>query len=339
MKVSLAVLQAHTIGGRPDRSGGFSRGADAQPFGDGDRNLSAKQLGRTLARVALVLALCVLLVCGRGGSANASKAVAEYRQYSPQIKVLLDKLYQQHPDFSRPGSTVTELHVFDFDHTIADTRTEIPVRSADGKVRQEDSKCFQIHKGDRADFEVFTRPRLLASAPIAPTIARLQALTKRSESAVFIVTARSQEHTYESAKTYLITRGIRVNAVLPVNSELFEQGLWRKMKKSPKGMKKPFLIAGLADQIQATGARLKLIRYHEDTDKYIAAFLNLMPALYPGIAAEVFDYTRKLDSKNPNNILYAELLAGRVEGGQAFRANREQYPLPVRYDSGDCPLR
>lgn len=254
---------------------------------------------------------------------------------------MIRTIYRENPNFIAPDARATELNVFDFDHTLANTETMIPIRDASDKVTaRRDSKCFFVRKGESADFSVFTRDRLMAGNPIAFVMERARVAGRAANELVFIVTARGQSHTFQSAHEYLRKRGVRVNGVIAVNSPLVRDNLWKKlrlpagMNKLPGGMKKPLLIAALIEHARERNAKIKTVRYYEDTDKYIGGYIQFMSRTYPKITAEVRDYIR---SGKPNQRTYREKLVARVQDGKARDEHGKTVSNPSAYDSGDCP--
>ena len=287
--------------------------------------------------VAMV-GLLACAACVSHAEERSRNAAAAYHRNEAILAATLESLFARYREYRRPGKETTEVHVYDFDHTLADTQTLIPVRTASGALRQMDSKCFDVQKGERPDFEVFTEQELRRTAPIQVTLERLMKLKERPEAFVFVVTARSQEHTFLSALRFLKSRGARVDGVLALNSDFVSDHLWKKMGKGnlSSRLKKAFLIGGLVDLARRSGATIKLVSYHEDTDKYIRGFLELLPGLLPATRVEAFDYTRR---KGPSGLVYTERLVAYAERGRLLSPEGSPFAGLSNYNSGDCPLR
>ena len=297
---------------------------------------------RITVRLSLLFAgvfgLLIGVACATHTGDGTGTPEKAFRRNEQLFASTLDRLFSRYRDFRRPGRETSEVHVYDFDHTLADTRTLIPLRPLSGPTRYSDSKCFEFQKGDTPDFEVFTEKDLMATAPISVTLERLKKLKNRREALVFVVTARSQEHTFLSTHRYLTNRGARVDGVLALNSDFLMQHLWAPLKDQniPSHLRKALLIAALVDSARRAGATVKLVRYHEDTDRYTRGFLELMPSFLPAGRAETFDYIRK---KGPGGLVYTEVLVAYTEHGRVHSPDGTAFAGVEEYDSGDCPLR
>ncbi len=285
---------------------------------------------------AVWLSVALLWTCTTPSRDAGVRGAALFERQEALFLSALEAVFAQYREFRKPDAQITELHVYDFDHTIADTRTTIPVRPPNGPLRYSDSKCIDIRKGDRPDFEVFTEAELDRAAPIPPTIERLRALRGRRDVFVFVVTARGQEHTFRSALRYLSRHGAAVHGVLPIHSELLEQRLWTPLKAEaiPSAWKKALLIAALAQQARKVGANIRLVRYHEDTDSYVRGYFEVLPELVPESRLEAYDYIRT--PRGPN-FEYREALIGYVERQQVRLPDGRPFASFREYNSGDCP--
>ena len=227
------------------------------------------------------------------------------------FKNFIDEVWQKY-GYNKAPSSVEEVYVFDFDHTIANTETLIPVTTTDGTTDRRDSKCFVITKGEKADFSVFTEKNLKKTDIIGLSEKLLKKLDKDT-SWVIVVTARSQEHTFTSALKYLKDKGLPVDGVLAVNSKLLRENLWGKLQmpelteQIPRGFKKALLISALLEHAKAQGASVKTVKYYEDTDKHITGYINVLPNTFPEIRSEVFDLVR---SGKPNKRKYQSRFLG-----------------------------
>lgn len=286
----------------------------------------------------LVVGLAATFACSSPVRQANTRAASVYQDNKALFADTLQALFARYKEFRQPGKGITEIHVYDFDHTLADTQTMIPILSASGDRRESDSKCFDFRKGDKPNFEVFTEVELVKTAPIAVTVERLKKLKSQPQALVFVVTARSQEHTFQSALRYLTSRGARVDGVLALNSDFLFEKLWNPLKKQKVAshLKKALLIAALVDAARRNGADVRLVRYHEDTDKYIRGFFQLMPSVVPDGRAEAFDYIRRRSGKS---IAYSETLVAYAEAGRFQKADGSVFESVLNYDSGDCPLR
>lgn len=238
---------------------------------------------------------------------------------------------------------ITVLNIFDFDHTIADTLTMIPVKGSDGKIRKLDSKCMDLKKGDKPDFSVLTREEVYDTIPINPALERLEKYVKEKNTLNFIITARGGITTYTALYEYLAVHKVAPNGIYAVHSDIMNRLLWERMelpqnlKKLPHGLKKPLLIAGLVDIIN-NNSNIQIVRYFEDTDEYLVEGLKFLPSQFKNIRFEWYDYIR---SRNYyNEFEYYEDYFAFSEKGINYRTNGSIYmdeQIKI-YDSKDCPL-
>lgn len=228
------------------------------------------------------------------------------------------------------------LSVFDFDHTLADTRTTIPVRGPGGN-RQMDSKCLDLRSDERADFDVFTPAELLRSGPVHPGIAALRVAQNRGD-LIVIITARSQVHTSDSITRYLVRFGLRPHVVVAVNSDGLRQRLWDPLRAASdgrrleSGMNKALLIMGLAAALRERGRLPESIDYHEDTDSYFRALADLYEELPQAPSLMFIDYVRLGGAER--DYRYEQRAVARFREGRWIDTDEDTLE---EYSSGDCP--
>ncbi len=270
---------------------------------------------------------------------NAEKAAAIYQYNRDMFQRVVVELVKRNLVYSMPdGKSI--LNVFDFDHTLVNTLTIVPVQNSAGETEMRDSKCGVFTAADKADFSVFTRKAVYDSEPIEPAFAHLQAYSSEA-SWNFVLTARSQPHTFSSVYEYTAMHGPELNGVIAVNSRILIESLWEKLRLPygitavPSEMKKALLIAALADLAMKKSNRLDLIRYHEDTDSLMSGAMQLLPILFPRIKQEYYDYLR---SGTDGHYTYRELPPIRWQEGRLTAQSGEAVEAAA-YSSGDCPVK
>ncbi len=270
---------------------------------------------------------------------SAEKTAALYAMNADRMTAALEVVYARNLMFTPPGRDIREFDFFDFDHTLADTDTMVPVKSSTGADRLEDSKCLRIDKGDVPDYNVFSRQELYAAAPIPETIKRAKEYTAAADTQVAVITARGQTHTFNSIFEYTAQRGAEVDIVLPIHADLIQKALWDKMTYPsgvdgiPSGMKKALFMAALIDLAQMRGGTIRTARYFEDTDSYFRAAMEFLPARYPAVRWEFYDIIRAGTEKHRT---YTERFAGVAEKGSVHEPGGETLKASA-YSSGDCP--
>jgi len=229
------------------------------------------------------------------------------------------------------------LNVFDFDHTLANTTTAVPVyqsQDPDKKVlRTIDSKCMVYDKkNEAADYSVFEEEDTLAFAPIPESIARLKEYVNDPKQSAYVISARSAARTYTAVYEFLWKHAELPDGVIAVNSAPMQERVWSRIalpqgwSRLPSGVNKPLLIAALLELSSPSG-EVKTVRYFEDTDKYFNAGAEFLAERFPGVRFEFYDYIR---DKN----IFRERLALVIENGKILPQNESVFPA---YDSGDCP--
>jgi hypothetical protein len=234
----------------------------------------------------------------------------------------------------------TTLNVFDFDHTLSDNTTKVPVVTAAGATKALDSKCILLSDGDKPDYSVFDNENVYTTEPIQPTLTRLRGYVKYTSYWNVVLTARGGRRTFPMIQEYLWQRGAEPDVVIAANFPPFHKSLWEKieypgdLKKLPRGAKKSLLIAALVELAKTRGANIEKVRYFEDTDEYLAGTMVLLPRLFPELKFEFFDYVRK----NANGkAKYSEVAVATFEAGKLSKADGTPLTAAAEYDSGDCP--
>lgn len=269
----------------------------------------------------------------------AEKTAALYAMNADRMTAVLQQVYSRNMMFTPPGRETREFDFFDFDHTLADTDTMVPVKSSAGANRLEDSKCFRLDKGDVPDYNVFSRAELYGAAPIPETMKRAREYAAAADTQVAVITARGQTHTFNSVFEYTAQRGAEVDIVLPIHTDLIQKALWDKMtypagvEGVPSGMKKALFMAALIDLAQMRGGSIRTARYFEDTDSYFRAAMEFLPARYPGVRWEFYDIVRGGTEKHRT---YAERFAAYAEKGTVHEPGGSGLNASA-YSSGDCP--
>jgi hypothetical protein len=235
----------------------------------------------------------------------------------------------------------TSLMVFDFDHTLVDTRHTIPVLLGDKTIREVDSKCMgKLLDGEIADYSVFNRQNLGQSKPIEPVIQLLKQSSSSEYTASAVITARSQNHNYSSILEYLAQLGAEPNVIYPIHSEFLEKNLWNHIliepiKKLPPGIKKAIVIAGIIESLQRKGTIVNQVSYYEDTDNYLREAMLFLPKIFPKIKFQFFDVIRTL-SADRNKYTIAKVAYS--ENGIVFDLSDKTFDSQkiAEYDSNDC---
>jgi len=263
-----------------------------------------------------------------------------YKQNKQKFFNVFSEISKKYPQFSKLKTNVTHIYFSDFDHTLANTETRIPVKRANGKDDSTDSKCMVINKGDIPDFGIFKKDALFKTKPIEVALARLKQAKKVKTNFIMVLTARSQDHTFTSAHKYLKNYNLNVDYVIAVNSKLLQKDIWKNLKfptgmsKLPKGMKKPLLMRAFVEYAQMKGVKnLKKITYMEDTDKYIGSYMTYMPKDLGQVQARVFDYVR---GGSPNQRSYTELELGTSRDGMFYTPIGKIKNPTWGYQSNDC---
>jgi hypothetical protein len=224
------------------------------------------------------------------------------------------------------------LNIFDFDHTLIDNRTQVPVVNDTGLTRTIDSKCLNHAINEKPDYSIFDRENTYAYKPISATLDRLRLYSKDAQQASVVLTARSGRRTFSMIQEYLWQKGAEPDAVIAANYPRFQHELWQNMT-IPDGAKKPLIIAALISLRVQNGRPVKLVRYFEDTDKYLAGAMVLLPKLYPQVRFEFYDYVREKGGG------YREAFVAYATAGRLYRPDGQVFTGEDRYDSGDCPPR
>lgn len=229
---------------------------------------------------------------------------------------------------SASGTDPVSVAFFDFDHTLADTVTRIPVIQEDGTKDFRDSKCFQLFEGETADFDALSEKELLNTRPVSENIERLQ----QSEDAI-ILTARGESHNFNSIPAWLRSNGSTALTVIPVNSKEAAEALLGRLRlsgepvKLPKGFKKAVFMAGFLDLYRNNGHLIRTVTYYEDTDYHLRGAMQLLPVIYPDINFIYYDIIR--ENGTYTTVKIAEIKGERILSDTA----------PESYDSGDCDLK
>lgn len=236
----------------------------------------------------------------------------------------------------------TTLNVFDFDHTLSDNNTEVPVVTAAGTKKTLDSKCILLAEGDVPDYSVFDKENVYKTEPLQPSLTRLREYVKDAAHWNVVLTARGGRRTFPMIQEYLWQRGAEPDVVIAANFPPFHKSLWEKIqyagdvKKLPRGAKKSLLIAALVELAKTRGARLDKLRYFEDTDEYLASAMVLLPRLFPELRYEFYDYVRKVERGKAK---YTEVAVAGGEAGKLSKADGTAFTGAGEYESGDCPRK
>lgn len=267
--------------------------------------------------------------CQRQQQAEAEAVWNRHKaQIVSQVRAMLEANWSLRGLRAEKGT----LNIFDFDHTLIDNRTQVPVVDDIGLRRMIDSKCLNHALNERPDFSVFDSENIYAHKPIPAAIARLRMYGKDASQTSVVLTARSGRRTFAMVQEYLWQHGAEPDAVIAANHARFQHELWRNMTMAD-GAKKPLIIAALISLMQQNGRPVTLVRYFEDTDKYLAGAMVLLPNIYKDMRFEFYDYVRDKRSG------YREVFAAYAAGGTLFRPDGQGYAGEDRYNSGDCPVR
>jgi hypothetical protein len=174
---------------------------------------------------------------------------------------------------------ITTLNVFDFDHTLVDNTTLVPVTDDKGHSRTVDSKCLSHAANEKPDYGVFDRENTYAYRHVDAALQRLKGYVKDPKQSSVVLTARSDRRTFSMIQEYLWQRGAEPDAVFATNHTNFESRLWRQIRPEDAA-KKPLLIAAILSHLRASGNSIKLVRYFEDTDKYLITIVGAATTRY-----------------------------------------------------------
>ncbi len=290
-----------------------------------------------------LVSVCVLVAgaCASGSqiqlSPGAASSLALYQAEHLRILAAVESVVEGNRAFAgwAHARSAHGIAFFDFDHTLADTRTLTPVRTLAGARRLDDSKCGRLAPGEEADYSVYSRRALFDTQPIESALGALRRARARGD-LVFVITARSDRHNYASILDYLALRDAEPDAVLPINHAHFGDRLWKRFNTSGSGDKKTLLMAALIEIAQTRGAELERIEYHEDTDHYAIGAMQLLPAAFPDLRYEFFDYIRR--SSGAGFVYMQSRIGAREPGINALWRDPRGRELAIEsYDSGDCP--
>lgn len=214
---------------------------------------------------------------------------------------------------------------FDLDHTLVDTRYEIPIRDSKNKIiKYVDSKCIPtIGKDESYDYSVFTRENLYQSNPINQVLDILK--KNKKDHSTFIITARSMSHNFTSIREYLAKYDAEPDGIFPIHSEYWEKNLFHKMilpnswKKIPSGLKKPIIMSGIIHYLEKSGIEVRNITFYEDTDSYLNEAFKFLPEVFPNMSFQFYDVIRIW---NENETIYQLQKVG--------------FPKEDIYSSKDC---
>ena len=283
-----------------------------------------------LIRISLIAILCIFSFFCQGNRAQVEKRV--YQQNRTLALAIIDKIFQQENQFQFPSNPVEKLLISDFDHTFADTLTEIPVELASGQKTSVESKCARIPKDGKPDFSVFTEDALMKTKANDICIKRIKTLAGPS-SMLVVITARSQAHTFKSVQTFAKRLNLPVSLVIPANSKILQDELWSKLqsREYTSGMKKAILIMAITEYTQLRSKNLREVVYFEDTDKYITSSIRLFQQVNRGVRFRVFDYIKDFKSGK-----YTEYDLGYVENGLLYHKDGLVVKHLPDYQSADC---
>ena len=287
--------------------------------------------------IFIIFTLCVF--CRSRSPVDIEATLSIHKLNRTLFNGIIKQIFQRNKNFTLPVGK-TELNIFDFDHTLADTETLLPVKTTSGNIELREPKCFYLRKGETANFEVNTREEMFKTKPIKKTFLKLKKHQRDPGASVIIITARGEVHTSDSIYRYIKKNGAEVDGILVVNTAFLRESLWEKIvfpdgiQKIPHGMKKTLLIAALID-IAGDKDKINLVRYREDSDKDIRGFLQFMPYAYPHIKIEAYDYIRRGEK---GAFVYTEKFIARFEKSKLMTENGKIFTEAAKYNSGDCSV-
>ncbi|MCB1171168.1 MAG: hypothetical protein KDK25_12570 [Leptospiraceae bacterium] len=249
-----------------------------------------------------------------------------------------------------------EIVFFDFDHTLADTRTRIPVDTPSGQELR-DSKCFHVEPGERPHYDALGAEELKATRPVQEllTIAR----QKQARGAlIFVITARGEDHTWQTIPAWMKNHGIPIDGVVAVNSVRTRRELLDRLnlpdgaERLPGDFKKALIISGWISLMQQKGP-VQSVSYYEDTDHHLRGAMQLLPAQYPGLNLQIFDIVRTVGGQDHSPDAPAVDESSEVSYSLRLIAEQKMSPMhdqsnaklrfefpgdPRNYSSKDCPF-
>ena len=217
-----------------------------------------------------------------------------------QVKLLLENWREfVREELEEP---ITTLRIFDFDETIAHTRSETRVKAPDGSTAT---------LGDQKEFEEYmTQAAAKEGIETFDPVKDLQKLGYQIDLSDFAVVKEPEEITAvtdimrnfpQNSKTYILTAR-RGDAIMPIMKYLDEIGIDSNNVRpmASEGTSKGKIIARLlSNKIMPNGkSNVSRIEYYEDSDKNIQDVLN-----------HVCD-NKKINSIKPDNF---ELVIYKVE--------------------------
>lgn len=294
-----------------------------------------------LKKISLLL-LSILFLFSCGGEPELSEAGRLYELNRVKIMSVVRALVFRNLAYKGFRAGTEQVHIYDFDHTLADTTITIPVSTADGSDKEIDSKCMTLNKGDKPDFTVFTRDALRDTRPIDSTLKRFEKSVADEKTLTVVLTARSGLHNFTSIYEYMAYRAGEPDLVIPVNSEFLWKNLWGDLKllpsqkKMPKGVKKPLLIAAIIELAAQNNSENHIsgVEYHEDSDSYYRHALLFIPERFSKTEVKWFDYYRTTGRVNS----YREMPFAYSENGRTFHADGTEFTEEEikNYRSDDC---
>lgn len=243
--------------------------------------------------------------------------------------LILDIIYDV---IDQPGlknkAAFDEWHFFDFDHTLANTVTLVPMLSSSGEfLRFADSKCSFQQPHEHPDYSVFTLEKLLLTTPVFDGLTNIQNSID-SGAFVVILTMRGSVHARSGIIMFLREYGIQVHAVIQVDKKPLKTIL--DTFNIASGLRKSLIVLSI---LRHQAACLPLVvQIHEDSDSQVNSYLQTLPMIYPHVQYSITDYVKSQQSYEAQLMFISQFT------GWRFATNMTQVQeLPKYvYNSFDC---
>lgn len=247
-----------------------------------------------MRNLILRLSTVILLSVYLAGCTSASETQLSSQILDQNKDRLLAFLEGQTGKNAKPSG---EIVFFDFDHTLADTRTMIPVETDEGR-QYRDPKCFYVDSDEKPHYDALSEGELQKTMEIQEML-DLAKEKKKQGALVFIITARGEDHTWTSIPAWLKRRGLIIDGMVAVNSEKTRSAVLESLQlpegaeRLPRSFKKALLISGWIQLLEKRGP-VDRISYYEDTDHHLRGAMQLLPAVHPEKEIRIFDVIRQV---------------------------------------------
>lgn len=292
-----------------------------------------------MSRFVQIILVLGLLVCSRPSQKPENNFPSIFQANEKLLIEQIQNVAERNIALKGIRFDISVINFFDFDHTLVDTTTPVPVATAAGAIKTIDPRCLPLQTGDRPDFSVFDSENTYLFKPIMPSLTKLRAYAKDSQNLNIIITARGGRRSLSMIQEYLWKLDAEPDLVLPLHVSVLSKNLWANFKlpanmdKEPNGYKKPLVMAAVLKLLSAHGAKISTLRYFEDTDSYMSVAMKYLPPMFPEIEFHFYDYVNPPAKASK----YTEVPVASARGGVLYHPDKSTYPDAEVYSSKDCP--